>query len=493
MAQDPVSALTGALTAGHELDLGGAELPAAALAAVLTAGRPPGAPVLRLRHARVTGVLRLTGAQVTVPVDLRACTFDEAPDLRMAEFSGLSMSGCRVPALRAGNVVVTADLTLDDGFTSHGPVHLSDARIGGSLRLSAGRLDGAGGRAVIADRLVVGGTCYARRLVAGGEVRMPGARITGNLDLSGAELASPTVDALDLTGLAVDGSLLAGRHHAGPVFTCDGRVLLAGVQVGGDLVLTGAVIRRRAGEPLLPRAADESRMPIVPGGIVDPGAALVADRIRVQGNLELDDGSDTTGTVRLPGAVVGGYVRLSGAHLTGPYDEPDRGVALLGDGIEIGGDLEARAAGRGPLRCDGQLRLVDAHVRGSASLSGVRLHAPDRDAFNGDRLRVGGELYLRSSARARCGCRTPRSARRSTAPARCSSGHACVRTSTARRRCRTRHRCGRRWTRGRRRSARTCSCCASGPPAASGSGAPTPASRCSSSTSGSAAPGPGTR
>jgi len=67
--------------------------------------------------------------------------------------------------------------------------------------------------------------------------------------------------------------------------------------------------------------------------------------------------------------------------------------------MEIGGDLEARESGRGPLECDGQLRLVDAHVRGSASLSGVRLTAPHRDAFNGDRLRIGGELYLR---RIRC-------------------------------------------------------------------------------------------
>lgn len=387
--------LNEALASGHELELGGAEIPAAALAAVLTADRPPGAPVLRLRQARITGVLRLTGARVAIPVDLRGCRFDEAPDLRMAEFVGLAMSGCTVPALRAGNLHVTGDLLLDTDFTSHGPVNLTDARIGGSLRLSAGKLEGADGRAVIADRLVVGGTCYARNLVAGGEVRMPGARITGNLDLSGAQLSSPSVDALDLTGASVDGSLLAGRHHSGSVFTADGRVLIPGVRIGGDLVLTGAVVRRREGEALLPRAENESRMPIVPGGIIDPGAALVADRIQVQGNLELDDGCDTTGTVRLPGAVVGGYVRLSGAQLTGPYSEPDLGVALLGDGIEIGGDLEARESGRGPLVCHGQLRLVDAHVRGSASLSGARLRAPDRDAFNGDRLRVGGELYLR--------------------------------------------------------------------------------------------------
>ncbi len=145
---DAVSALTDALAAGQELDLGGATVPAAALVTVLTAAPPAGAPVLRL-----------TGARVAMPVDLRACTFDEAPDLRMAEFPGLTLSGCRMPALRAGNLRVAADLTLDDGFTSHAAVHLSDAYVGGSLRLSAAVLHGADGRALIADRLVVGGTC----------------------------------------------------------------------------------------------------------------------------------------------------------------------------------------------------------------------------------------------------------------------------------------------------------------------------------------------
>ncbi len=95
MTQDPVTALTAALTSGHELDLAGGELPASALVTVLTAPRPAGAPALRLRRARITGVLRLTGADVTVPVDLRGCTFDEAPDLRKSAFVGLSLSGCR--------------------------------------------------------------------------------------------------------------------------------------------------------------------------------------------------------------------------------------------------------------------------------------------------------------------------------------------------------------------------------------------------------------
>ncbi len=403
MVGDPTSALAAALGAGRELDLGGVALPATVLADLLTAPPPPGAPALRLRRAHVAGVLRLTGTTVRVPVELRGCVFAQVPDLRMAEFAGLALTGCRLPGLRAGNLRVTADLLLDDGFTADGPVHVADAQIGGSLRLSGGRLRGAGGRALVADRIVVGGTCYARRLRSDGELRLPGARITGNLDLAGADLASPTGDAVDLTGVTVGGSLLAGRHHSAPdvAFGATGRVLLTGARVGGDLVLSGARIERSVVPgPLEPDPApEESRLPVLPGGIVDAGACLVADRVRVEGNLELDDGLRTDGTVRLPNAVVGGYLRLSGARLTGPFGATDRGIALHGDGMDVGGDLEGRDNGRGPLVCGGQLRLVDGQVRGNASLSGIELVAPGGYALLADRLRIGGEFYLR---RLRC-------------------------------------------------------------------------------------------
>ena len=69
------------------------------------------------------------------PVELLGCTFTAAPDLRMAEFTGLALTGCRMPGLQAGNLRVTADLLLNDGFAADGCVHLQDAQIGGSLRL----------------------------------------------------------------------------------------------------------------------------------------------------------------------------------------------------------------------------------------------------------------------------------------------------------------------------------------------------------------------
>ncbi|HXV93426.1 MAG TPA: hypothetical protein VD813_09025, partial [Pseudonocardia sp.] len=392
--------------AGREVDLAGETLPAGTLAALVTAERPPGVPALRLRNARIAGPLQLSGARVEVPVELVGCEFDTEPDLRMASFTGLALTGSRLPGLQAGNLRVEADLLLGDGFSSHGTVRLTDAQVGGSLRFSAGHLRGAAGPALIADRIVVGGACYARRLRAEGEVRLPGARITGNLDLAGAVLRAGARDALDLTGVQVEGSLLAGRHRRDPsrVLDARGRVLLAGARVGGDLVFSGARIEhvRPAGDDTAEPAGgsgidrvEVSRMPVVPRGIVDSSACLVADRIRVEGNLELDDGARTQGTVRLPNAVVGGYLRLSGARLAGPPG----GIALLGDGMDVGGDLEGRDQGRGATWCAGQLRLVDAHVRGSASLSGITLATPGGYALLGDRLRIGGELYLR---RIRC-------------------------------------------------------------------------------------------
>jgi len=58
-----VNDLADALASGRETDLAGTELPAAELVALLTAPAPPGAPALRMRHARVTGALRLSGAR----------------------------------------------------------------------------------------------------------------------------------------------------------------------------------------------------------------------------------------------------------------------------------------------------------------------------------------------------------------------------------------------------------------------------------------------
>lgn len=363
---------------------------------------PAGVSALRLAGVAILGELRLEAAQVPHLVELIECWFSHRPDLRMAQLSGLRLAGCRLPGLRGRNLRVDSDLVLEAGFTADGQVDLTDAHVDGSLRLSGAVLRRPGGSALLAERMVIAGAVQATALRVSGAVRIPNSRVGGNVDFGGARLSNPAGDALHAVGLEVSGSLL-GEVEAGRLVV-DGRLVLSGARIGGDLRLSGA--------QLTVAPVPERSVLVLPRGTVDDsGASLVADRAEVRGNVELDDGFTATGVVRLPGTRIGGYLRLSGATLgtaqrllASPPDGLSRlPVALLADGVRVGGDLDARSArggeerdGRdGPLVAYGQVRLVDGDVRGSVSLSGIRLHGPGLDVLFADRLRVGGTLYLR--------------------------------------------------------------------------------------------------
>ncbi len=367
---------------------------------------PPAAGVaaLRLAGVAVIGELGLEAAEVPHLVELTECWFSHRPDLRMSRLAGLRLSGCRLPGLRGRNLKVDSDLVLEAGFTADGQVDLTDATVDGSLRLSGAVLRRPGGNALLAERMVIAGAIQAGVLRATGAVRIPNSYVGGNIDLSGARLTNPSGDALHAVGIDVSGSVL-GELERGRL-VASGRVVLAGARIGGDLRLSGAQIT------VAPRP--ERSVLVMPRGIIDDsGAALIADRIDVRGNVELDDGFTAAGAVRLPGATIGGYLRLSGAKLGSPDRLPAMPlgpstplpIALMADGARIGGDLDARAARgaeeergpSGPLTAYGQVRLVDAEVRGSASLSGIRLHGPGLDVLFADRLNVGGTLFMRAA------------------------------------------------------------------------------------------------
>ena len=374
------------------------------LAALLADG--PRTAALRLVGANVVGSFALEGARVDHVVDFLDCVFERPPDLRMARLVGLRMRGCKVPGLRGRNLRVGSDLVLEAGFTSDGVVDLTDASVDGTFRLAGAVLRSRGGdHALLAARIRLSGSLQAIALRAGGEVRLRGANVGGNVHLGGARLLNAGQNALDATGATIAGNLFCDAE--GGRFTAEGRILLDGARVGGSVVFSGARLHASVVDrPVL----------VIPRGTADEAAALVADRMRVEGNVELDDGFTSSGTVRLPNAEIGGYLRLSGAvigrrdvveELAGRTGEVVQRipVALHADGIQVRGDLEARGTVNGgfhgdgerdaALRAYGQVRLVDAHVRGSASLSGVQLHGPGIDVLFADRLRVGGTLFLR--------------------------------------------------------------------------------------------------
>jgi hypothetical protein len=383
---------------------------AAVLAALLTGAYPaePGpGPALRLDHALVVGRLDLEGRAVDTVLTLRWCDFDQAPRLVMARLIGLSLRGSRLPGLRARNLRVGSDLVLEQ-ITSTGTVDLTDGSVEGTLRLAGAVLRKPGGHAMLGARLRVSGSISAVAMRADGEVRLHGANVGGSVHLTAARLTHVEGTALDAAGIVVAGNLFcdsrAGRFDAA------GRVLLAGARIGGDAVFSGARLHDSRDR--------EAHVLVIPHGTVDDPLVLDAERLRVDGDVKLDGGFVAAGGVGLRSARIGGHLLLSGARIGRPEVVAALSrafaegravervpVALVADGVEIGGDVEARGLRAGrilrdgdprtALRAYGQVRLVDAQVHGSASLSMARLHGPDIDVLFADRLRVGGTLFLR--------------------------------------------------------------------------------------------------
>lgn len=251
-------------------------------------------------------------------------------------------------------------------------------------------------RAALLAWLVLGAGSPLR----GRRLQLLGAWIEGTLDLGERRVpaslwfyrcvfdSAPLVDGAHIDGeLAFGDSVLPGLLADRCRIAQD--LALRGCRIAGEIRLRGA---RIGGDLLAGRAQlrDEhdrsARRP------------LFADRLRVGGDLHLDEGFIAQGELRLPGARIGGHLIASHAILTGGVDAAGvRGDALLLDRTEIGGDLRLdqgfSAAGRVSLR-----RL---QVGGDLDCSGAAFDRVgdaawgDAAALHLDRARVHGALRLR--------------------------------------------------------------------------------------------------
>jgi hypothetical protein len=89
---------------------------------------------IQLIGAYVTGVLDLYECEVTLPISIVSCWFEEAPKLRRARLRAVSFGGCNMPGLDGAEAVVGGSLYLDQGFSSRGLVQIQYSHIGGTLR-----------------------------------------------------------------------------------------------------------------------------------------------------------------------------------------------------------------------------------------------------------------------------------------------------------------------------------------------------------------------
>ncbi|UVS82615.1 hypothetical protein [Actinokineospora sp. UTMC 2448] len=359
--------------------------------------------VLRRRKLATPAVQRWSDRYITGTLDLRniefallefeRCRFEQPPDLRQGKLAGIDFRDCALPGLEARNLRTDNDLTLYRTVVN-GTVDLTDAEVRGTLVLRDSTLIGRDGRpALHGDRLQLAGALLAARVASKGEIRLPGLRTGGNVNFAGAELDNPRGFALNGNGMQVGGNLYFTVDPQGTPFRAVGQIFLPTARVESDLSMRGA--------RLAPRT-EHSRAVPPDDPFFDPNATLVADRSKVDGNVNLDRGFVSTGTVRIVNAAIGGSLRLSQARVdlsggqeefvemgakAGPYS--DRSLHL--DGTAVGGNIDARDA-----RIAGQIRLVEVIVRGSALLDRAVISNRGGDAVEGRRFTVGGNLDARA-------------------------------------------------------------------------------------------------
>ena len=292
------------------------------------------------------------------------------------------------PALLADGLQVDQSVFLRDGFTAagsgdRGAVDLFGAHIGGQLDCAGAELRNDSGPALMADGLQVDRDAFLRDgFTATGSgpdctVRLPGARIGGRFDCTGAKLHNDSGPALHADNLQVDRGVFLRRG-----FTATGSgdlsaVRLIGARIGANLECDGAKLHN------------------------DSGPALNADSLHVGQGIWLRDGFTATGSgeagaVRLAGAHVGRQLDCTGADLRN-----DSGPALIADGLEVGQDMQCDR-----LTADGGV-VLGGHIGRLLSFEGAALNNRGGIALSSDGLRVDGTMFCRNGFTAQGEIRLP--------------------------------------------------------------------------------------
>ncbi len=238
---------------------------------------------------------------------------------------------------------------------------LEGARIGGSVSFPDCLLAGLRAEAcTFAGGLALNSGCTVRS-----EVRLARATIGDDLNCERLRLrSSERSTSLPRRRLMADGARIDGDAILAGGFEADGDVRLVGARIAGDLRVADARLTGSIGN-------DGVR-----------GDALNLDRMRVAGQVSLDEGFSAAGTVRLKQARIDGDLNCDGAAFDVFGDMGLGGAAaLLLDRAKVGGALVLT-------------RLKNPLI--GASLAGARVGAlHDDPATWGGRLTLDGFVYSR--------------------------------------------------------------------------------------------------
>lgn len=226
---------------------------------------------LNLARSEVSGLVVLSGARVGGAL--------------LCHGAAVSADGRGRSMLCAGmNVRLTVHLS--EGFTADGAVIMQRSVIGGELNCRDAHLGMRQQDWISLDArgIRVTGAAFFGRLLAEGSVSLSGASIGGQVSCDGASIgADEDENSLLCDGMRAGGSVHLDRTRGGARFTAAGAVRLAGAEITGSLTCRGAVLSANG-----------------------YGNSLIADELKVSVAMLVEDGSTAQGTIRIPGADIGG-------------------------------------------------------------------------------------------------------------------------------------------------------------------------------------------
>lgn len=158
---------------------------------------------IRLRGARITGRLDLQGVDCSHDLTLTKCYLEKAPSFLNARLRGLHLSGSICPGFVADNATFSGSIFLRDGFVSTG------------------------------------------------EISMPGARISGDLQICDAELSSDQSTCLFAASTRVEGSVYLGDYpydDADSALFADGALLFSSAKIAQDFYVKNCAITPKGGQ-----------------------------------------------------------------------------------------------------------------------------------------------------------------------------------------------------------------------------------------------------
>jgi hypothetical protein len=222
---------------------------------------PPHEKGLQIVGAWIEGRLDLEGCRVPRGVALRNCHFVQMPVFSAAIIDSLDLEGSHFPGLDADSIEARGSISLINA-TSTGAVLMPGARLGGRLNCTGARLECPLEIALRAEALVAHSVVLEGASITGG-ILVTGARLGADFNAAGLELSQPGGIALNADGIKVQRNIML----TGAVI--EGEVRLIGAHVQGDMLCSDARLSNRGHDALQMNRA------IVEGGFFLRGSAKV--------------------------------------------------------------------------------------------------------------------------------------------------------------------------------------------------------------------------